>query len=209
MGFIVNNVLGLSEEDQTLNADDFRVNDVLSVTAINGQNHFVGVPAGSLSGISRVDYYYVRAILTQDNTISSGKCKPTITETGEAFGNCVNGYSLTASTKASTGVYDIQFTYNSGKTWTPDLATNLNRNSAVERVTRLIYDVGDISGTAGPMGWLVYPTNNTYGNFDFDSAKVRAETFDLSWNHADDILMYGVPIELKIFIYPGLGPTNV
>ena len=199
MGFIIKNALGLTTEDQTLNADDFLTNDVIKVTSISGQKYFVGVQVSSLSGALDVDYYYIRTILTQDNTISSGKCKPTEPETGQGFGNCVNGYSLTASSKFATGIYYIQYTYNATKTWIPDLQSSLNRNLAVERVTRLIFDVN----TSTPLGWLVYPTNNLYGDFDFDVAKIKVETFDLSWNHADDILINGEPIELKIFIYPG------
>lgn len=213
MGFIIRNLKDAESEFSFLNAEDFNYGDIVNMS-LSGDKEFRGSSLMSLvnentsisSSFSAVNYYYLRGIFKQDNTVSSGKLKITGPNSNNGVdSNFVKGFVLSGSSKSATGVYWIQFKNESNN---PGFFSNIQNDFyKVFRFNKQVFPVfgynHSISGYLNVLyGYLVGPTNvgdsSFFSQFEFNSGMLEFRTFDTTWAPADNILKDGYFFELKV-----------
>lgn len=196
-------IFGTAKNKDTtyLDPDDFTTGQYIGIDTVAGNKVFVGKNAGG------GDYKYIRAIFRQDSTVSSGKIRLSTVNGVSPVQTIADEYYLAGSSRISAGIYLMQFRTSGFGGYIPSITGSLFKESLFERKIFQIF--GHYVPAVDPedpdvwedelVGYLVLPTNNIFGDFNFSSGGIIAKTYDTNWVLKDNILKDGYTIEFKIF----------
>lgn len=204
-----------------IDTDDFAEGDLI----IKQGNGFVGTTLSAqmaAEGIDQggVDYFFVRGILCQENTIDSGKAYfgsvALDVGTGILSQSLINpevtiatSFYKTGSSKVSTGIYRLQFRVGT----TNGFITGLEGSQNSYKFESLVYPIynkltvteidpgveWEAVRTCEKIGDLILDVSSDDGIADFASGILRIETRNTAGTLTDGLLKGGLTVEFKAF----------
>lgn len=178
-----------------------------------------------ISGTGGVDYLYVRGLLSQDNSVNSGKAFfgtatfDVYSGTFVSYGiispevTIADSYQYTQGAKISTGVYTIQFRSDIGSGLAQTFILSLvgsQKSYIFKDYCMDVYKKADIvevdpeelwsiDVAYEKVGTLVLDVSSAAAKFYYDTGKLLIRTFGLDGLPADNILTMGVTVEFPAF----------
>lgn len=152
--------------------------------------------------VTSVNYYTLRAIFEQDNSISSGKLR--ITFLPNAIDCTIaDAHYLSASSKTGTGIYKNQFRTGGSTSAFNQLVAALTQTLYFRRwdSNRKFPVYHFVEGDEPElMGYFHFGTNIETGGFEYPTGLIESRTYAPDGvTLSDDILIYGSTFEIKAY----------